>query len=149
MSSLPAPRSQTSGIPERKPLKPVQLLAVRCEASIADLIAGHAVLAISAGDHTDSDTTVYWLQAFTDPDGRIAAFRLTKFGTGQTYDLPADLCGCDCPDGTYRPEREGGCKHAVALRQTLLAVAGVKTTSPVEAPEVPEWPTRGYEPLPF
>lgn len=26
---------------------------------------------------------------------------------------------CDCPDGTYRPNRPGGCKHAVALRAAL------------------------------
>src|SRR5262245_32996320 len=33
-----------------------------------------------------------------------------------SYDLPADLSGCDCPDATFRDEREGGCKHRKALR---------------------------------
>src|SRR5262245_3733004 len=32
-----------------------------------------------------------------------------------SYDLTLDLSSCDCPDATYRP-REGGCKHAAAVR---------------------------------
>jgi hypothetical protein len=124
MSSLPAPRSQTSGSRERKPLLPEQLLAVRCEASIADLIASHAVLAISVGDETDSDTRFYWLKADVDYRGHITGFGLQTFGTGLHYELPADLSSCSCPDHVYREERPGVCKHMLALRQALLAVAG-------------------------
>jgi hypothetical protein len=38
------------------------------------------------------------------------------------YDLPIDLSSCDCPDGTYRGERPGGCKHRRAL--VALRAAG-------------------------
>lgn len=48
-----------------------------------------------------------------------AGFRLCcqVDGAGRpvSYDLPADLSGCDCPDHTFRPHREGGCKHMAAL----------------------------------
>jgi hypothetical protein len=48
-----------------------------------------------------------------------AGYRLTGYdsrkGKTTVYDLPADLSGCDCPDATWRPEREGGCKHRAAL----------------------------------
>jgi hypothetical protein len=37
------------------------------------------------------------------------------------YDLPGDLSGCDCPDGTYRSERPSGCKHAAGLRALVAA----------------------------
>jgi hypothetical protein len=51
----------------------------------------------------------------------VTGFRVTK-ATGEVYDLdPSRPWGlqCDCPDATYRPNRPGGCKHAVALRQAL------------------------------
>jgi hypothetical protein len=41
-----------------------------------------------------------------------------------TYHLPRDLSSCDCPDGTYRCERPGGCKHRKALA-ALLRAAGL------------------------
>jgi hypothetical protein len=106
---------------------PVRLLRVVCEAGIGDLLAGHAVLAVSVGDESDSDTRVYWLQAHTDQCGHVTSFRLTKFGTGEAHDLPADLSSCSCGDNTFRPERPGGCRHMAALRQALLAVADRKT----------------------
>lgn len=37
------------------------------------------------------------------------------------YDLPKDLSSCDCPDGTYRSERPGGCKHSRALKALKAA----------------------------
>jgi hypothetical protein len=49
-------------------------------------------------------------------------YRLTGYddrkGEVTTYDLPLDLSSCDCPDGTYRGERPGGCKH----RRAILAM---------------------------
>jgi hypothetical protein len=114
----------------------VQLLRVECQAGIADLIAGHAVIAISTGDESDSDTSVSWLQAFTDLAGHITSFRLTRFATGQVYDLPATLDGCTCGDATFR-DREGGCKHQVGLRQALLAMAAPKASA---EPAEEEWP---------
>jgi hypothetical protein len=50
-------------------------------------------------------------------------YRLTGFDAKKArstvYDLPADLSSCDCPDATYRGEREGGCKVS-ARRITRL-----------------------------
>jgi hypothetical protein len=37
----------------------------------------------------------------------------------ELYDLPADLSSCSCPDRTFHPEREGGCKHMKALSAAL------------------------------
>jgi hypothetical protein len=101
MTTLP---SRPPAVP--KPLQPVSLLRVTCEAGIADLIAGHAVQAITTGDETDSDTCVYWLKADADArTGKIVSFELTTFATGLKYQLPADLSLCSCPDGIYREER--------------------------------------------
>jgi hypothetical protein len=86
-----------------------------------DVIDGSAVLSIVSGDATDTDETPYWCQAIYDGE-RCTGFRLTKFATGEVYDLPRDLSICDCPDRTYRPERPGGCRHMVALRQALPTV---------------------------
>jgi hypothetical protein len=79
-------------------------------------------LSIVSGDATDRDESAYWCLAAYVGD-RCTGFRLTKFGTGEVYDLPRDLSSCDCPDHTFRPERPGGCKHMQALRQALLTVA--------------------------
>jgi hypothetical protein len=123
MPTVPDPRPQTNGVRERKPLLPVQLLRVQCESGLADLIAGHAVLVICVGDHTDSHTTVYWLKADVDQhSGKVVSFELQQFSTGGRYHLPADLSSCDCPDHIYREERPGGCKHMVALRQALVGM---------------------------
>jgi hypothetical protein len=103
-------------------LEPVQLLRVECTAGIADLIAGHAVLAVSVGDDTDSTTRVYWLRADVDYRGKITGFELSQFGTGVKYELPADLASCSCPDHVHREERPGGCNHMRALREALLAI---------------------------
>ncbi len=80
------------------------------------------MLAIATGDDTDSDSCVYWLRADTDHQGRVTAFELTRFGSGEKYHLPADLSSCDCPDHIYREERPGGCKDMAALRQALSAI---------------------------
>ena len=82
------------------------------------------------------DETAYWCLAVYDA-GRCVAFRLVKFGTGEQYDLPRDLSSCDCPDRTYKPERPGGCKHMVALRQALPTVTS--------AGPVPKKPDRKTE----
>jgi hypothetical protein len=86
-----------------------------------DVIDGSAVLSIVSGDDTDRDEVPYWCVALYQGD-RCTGFRLTKFATGEVYDLPRDLSCCDCPDQTYRPERPGGCKHMQALRQALPTV---------------------------
>ena len=49
--------------------------------------------------------------------------RLMK-ADGVTYDLPADLSTCDCPDATYRV-RPGGCKHMRAMSALRAAGKGV------------------------
>jgi hypothetical protein len=70
--------------------------------------------------------------------GRVTGFELSKFGTDQRYDLPADLSSCDCPDHVYREERPGGCRHMQALRQALVAVAS--SVTPVTPEPVEEEP---------
>jgi hypothetical protein len=122
MPNVPVSRSSSHPISPKAPLLPAQLLRVTCEAGISDLLAGHAVIAISTGDESDSDTSVSWLQAFTDHAGHISSFRLTRFGTGEVCDLPADLSSCSCPDHVYRQERPGGCKHMRGLREALLGL---------------------------
>jgi hypothetical protein len=80
------------------------------------------VLSIVSGDDTDRDETAYWTMAIYVGE-RCTGFRLTKYGTGEVYDLPRDLSTWDCPDYTYRPNRPGGFKHMEALRQALPTVA--------------------------
>jgi hypothetical protein len=50
-------------------------------------------------------------------------YRLTKDDGTTTYDVCLEGHGsCDCPDGIYRGERPGGCKHQAALRAALRAI---------------------------
>jgi hypothetical protein len=108
-------------------------------ASRQDVLDGAAVLAIVAGDATDADERAYWCKALYAGD-QCVGFRLTKFGgeTTEVYDLPRDLSSCDCPDHTYRPQRPGGCRHMIALRQALPTVTGT-------APAVVRKPDRKTE----
>jgi hypothetical protein len=124
-----------SPVRQSRPLSPVEVSAT-LEATIADLIAGHAVLSIARGDPTDRDVRLYWVKAHLDAEGRITGFELSVFGTDLRYDLPADLSSCDCPDHVYREERPGGCRHMQALRQALVAVvSGVTPVTPEPAEE--------------
>lgn len=43
----------------------------------------------------------------------------TEEGKVKVYDLPLTLDSCDCPDGLYRSERPGGCKHQKAIRKLI------------------------------
>ena len=87
-----------------KPLAPVSgtVRVLRPVGSVNDL-AGE--IAISG--------TAYYLEC------RGTCYTLTGYdsrkGEVTSYDLPADLSSCDCPDQTYRGERPGGCKHRKAL----------------------------------
>jgi hypothetical protein len=54
----------------------------------------------------------------------LVGYRLVK-ADGTMYDVgTAGPHGwtCDCPDATFRPDRPGGCKHAVALRAALQRI---------------------------
>jgi hypothetical protein len=122
MSILTGPVPRVHANRERKPLAPVTVSASFVgDASRNDLLDGAAVLSIVSGDATDPGETPYWCLAVFDGE-RCTGFRLTKFGSGEVYDLPRDLSSCDCPDHTYRPERSGGCRHMAALRQALPTV---------------------------
>lgn len=68
----------------------------------------------------------YDLEAHTD-GGRIVGFRLVK-PDDTAYDLNAsgEHFTCDCPDGTYQPNRPGGCKHVRACQ-----VAGLLPAAPL------------------
>jgi hypothetical protein len=115
---------------QRKPLLPVNVRAHFVGAATrSDVLDGSAVLSIATGDDTDRDESAYWCLALFG-GGRCTSFRLTKFGTGEVYDLPRDLSGCDCPDQTYRPERPGGCKHMAALRKALPTVVNAAPPAP-------------------
>lgn len=52
-------------------------------------------------------------------------YRLQK-QDGTLYDIDAQTAwggwSCDCPDGTYRPERPGGCRHIVAVREAVASL---------------------------
>ena len=121
---MPILRSPSaSAKPSHKPLSPVSVVARFVGgATRQDVLDGAAVLSITTGDDTDRDESAYWCRAVFEGE-RCTGFQLVKFGTGEVYDLPRSLDSCDCPDGTYRPERPGGCKHQQALRQALPTVA--------------------------
>lgn len=60
-----------------------------------------------------------------DPAVAVAAVRLVK-DDGEIYDVALGTDGlvrCDCADGTFHPERPGGCKHIVALRALIRSFA--------------------------
>lgn len=60
-------------------------------------------------------------------------YRLVKSdGTVYDVDNSRSYWTCDCPDGTYRPDRPNGCKLSVALREALRQV-----TPPMELPKQP------------
>ena len=100
-----------------KPLLPVSVTGVFvADPTDDDLLIGAAVLEIDDGKELAS----YWLQANTER-GNIVGYALRKFNSAEVYDLPASLDSCDCPDGVYRSERPGGCRHQQAIRQALTA----------------------------
>jgi hypothetical protein len=106
-------RQRTVARRERRPLAPVPVTGTFCGgATTADLLQGVAVLQI---DRPEDTNDWYWCGYVVD-GGRVIGVQLQKFGTGQTYFLPADLNECDCPDCTFR-QRE--CKHMTALKQAL------------------------------
>jgi hypothetical protein len=65
--------------------------------------------------------TAYELLPLYDGD-QLAGYRLLK-ADATTYDLPADLSGCDCPDVHFHPERPNGGKHRAALAAALKALS--------------------------
>ncbi len=88
-------------------------------------VAGSVKLVRPFGEVNDDTAEVlinekpYYLTR-TETGYRLTGYDSRK-GKVTTYDLPADLSSCDCPDATWRPQREGGCKHRkalAALRQT-------------------------------
>jgi hypothetical protein len=106
------------------PLEPVNVRAFFVGgATRRDVIDGAAVLSVT--DLATNQEAAYWCEALYD-GGACVGFRLTKFGSGQKYDLPRDLSACDCGDRTHRPGRPGGCRHMAALRQALPAVGGAE-----------------------
>jgi hypothetical protein len=109
----------------------VQLLRVTCEAGLSDLIAGHAVLAITTGDGSDCDTRCYWVKADVAHTGHIVSWQITKFGSVDSYNLPADCSSCDCGDHTFREERPGGCRHMVAMRQAVVQLGRMASSDDV------------------
>jgi hypothetical protein len=118
MSTVSAAAANASR-PPPQPVEVVGRIVTGLGQGLHDLFHGCAILEIEDAGKAES----YWVTLNVSPDGHIAGLRLQKFATGQRYDLPASLDSCDCPDGTYRPERPGGCRHQEALRQALVTVA--------------------------
>ena len=117
MSSLTTSASRVKPGSPRKPLLPVQVTGHFIGgAEDEDLLIGAAVLEIEDA----KELTSYWCQANTE-HGNIVGWSLRRFGFAEVYDLPATLDSCDCPDGTFKSERPGGCRHQAALRQALAA----------------------------
>jgi hypothetical protein len=83
---------------------------------------GCLVITTTDGRTGKPRATAYLVHPVTD-NGRLVGWTLKKVD-GKAYDLPADLSTCDCPDGTYHPERPGGCKHRKALAGALKSLAG-------------------------
>ena len=110
---------------QRKPLTPVNVSAYFVGgATREDVLNGSAVLSIT--DNGKEEEKPYWLEAlYLDTDGgaKCVGFRLRKFGSAEVYDVPRSLDSCTCADATYSPDRPGGCRHQVALRQALPTVA--------------------------
>jgi hypothetical protein len=114
MHSLAVPRARVKPC---KPLAPVQVtgtLITGIGTGLADLFDGVAILEIEDA----KELTSYW-RGVAAVNGLITSIHLQKFATGEKYELPATLDDCSCPDATYRP-RPGGCRHQVALRQSLV-----------------------------
>lgn len=71
----------------------------------------------------------YKVETIRDAAGRRVGYRLTKVdGEAETttYDIDCTFSlndprhwGCDCPDGTFREDRPGGCKHIAGLVAAL------------------------------
>ena len=109
----------TATLRQRKPLDPVNVtgrLITGLNSGLTDLFDGCAILEIE--DY--KELTSYWCGASTVVQGHNTSLHLQRFATGVKYELPADLSSCSCPDGIYRSDRPGGCRHAVALRQSLV-----------------------------
>jgi hypothetical protein len=116
---------------QRKPLLPVnitaQLTGGEFNACLPEELArGVAILSIATGDDTDRDVKLYWTR-FLFHNGEAYAVELTRFGTAKKYIITLEDETCNCPDAEYRSERPGGCRHVVALRQALPAVANAAT----------------------
>jgi hypothetical protein len=82
--------------------------------TIEDLLMGTAVLEVEDA----AELTPYWCQANMHR-GNVVRYGLRKFNSTEVYDLRGFLGSCDCPDGTFRPNRPGRCHDAVASRKTL------------------------------
>jgi hypothetical protein len=103
MSSLAASRPTVKPNCSRKSLAPVVVtgrFVTGLERALPDPFGGAAILEIESEGRLES----YWATLHISLDGHIAGLRLQKFATGEKYDLPADLDGCDCPDSIYRSE---------------------------------------------
>jgi hypothetical protein len=115
MQATKAPR-------KRKPLQPV---TGRCRWIVQPGIAPcphPGVIEITVVRPSDGTevTEAYAVHENRD-DGRLAGYQLKK-ADGTKYDLPADFSSCDCADGTYSPDRPGGCKHRKALPNALASL---------------------------
>jgi len=85
---------------------------------IEHLAYNHA-LGMGTVDIVSEETTETYL-VFANRDGaRLLGMRVVKMSTGVSHDIDMTTSPwrCDCGDATHRPNRPGGCRHVVALRQ--------------------------------
>jgi hypothetical protein len=110
----------------RKPLAPVNVTGEFVEARAEDLLHDCAILEIR--DEDKGGSSWYWA-GLVQTGGHIVGIKLCKWGEGWqerprhlvTID-EGEMAACDCGDGTFRPDRPGGCRHIAALRQALPAL---------------------------
>src|SRR5262245_54971811 len=105
-----------------KPLKPARLLK-RLDAR------GQGGVAVLPGSRGDEDC--YWIDAVPSDWG--AAYRVQKFGTGETYSVCLDGEGGTCGCKGY--EHTGHCRHITGLLQ--LQAEGALGLP--RLPELPAW----------
>jgi hypothetical protein len=104
---------------ERKPLLPVTPKVMLLEYHHS---TGFGLLLI--------DDVIYTLSRHTDR-GRTVGVRLEYMslaGEHMRYDIDLTVSPhtCDCGDATHRPERPGGCKHLVAVRDAMATLRTAK-----------------------
>ena len=105
--------TQTQTQPTTTALKPVTPKVELCE---YDQDTGTGIISIDGVRHV--------LLALRDRATRkIYAMRFQRYCERREVvrmidvDITSKPWTCDCEDATYRPERPGGCKHVVALRE--------------------------------
>jgi hypothetical protein len=104
-----------------------------------------AGMSLLTGKGVASSFTLRVLEA--DPEVALLAVELSREGEdgGESYHIHKDTHGvlhCDCADGTFVPERPGGCKHIAGLRQQIKMFAALGGMLGCPTGDAPAWPAK-------